>query len=207
MKNITQLSHKQDPQRNRDFVIRLKQIQSLLVKNSIPALLIINGEDGNKNLESNVLMNWLFQGTTHTEIETAFHLDPLFEETILLISQNNLEMFMSDDLYSTFESHFLVLTHKNLKIYQKPTQEKSRSNFEIQKSFHFFDFTQKHSQIAVILDHKSNKTVFVKDVENWPLIQMFALEGFLIRNRQWIFYAKEKSYRFQSAFGNSVPIF
>lgn len=192
MKHITKIARSEDVNLNRDFAVRVRSVQEQLGKEGVDALLVISGEDGGSNRASNCFLNWLFKGTSHLDIEDDFHLDPVFEETFFVITQGAFEGWVTEEVLAAYPAHFLALQGKNLRVAPKMDAGTDRNEFEVEKSAAFYDLTLGHKKISVILDTKSNKAAKAKDVENWPLVQTYALEGWFIRSGRRIFHPQKE---------------
>ena len=51
-----------------------------------------------------------------------------------------------------------------------------RDDFEILKTKVFYKFSQNYQRLGVLLDYQDEKAS-AEDIENWPLVQSFALDG------------------------------
>lgn len=191
MKNITKISHAEDVSLNRDFAVRCVQTQRLLRAEGLDALLVVCGEDGDNNLASNCYVNWLFKGTTHTEIAADFHVDPAFAESVFVITQSEVRGWGTQELMTKFSGHFLAIPRKRLRTAPEMGKDADRNEFELEKAAAFLEMTVDMAKIGVILDSKSKKDAKVKDVEKWPLVQTFALEGELIRRWRRVFHPQK----------------
>lgn len=52
----------------------------------------------------------------------------------------------------------------------------TRDQFEILKSKKFYQFSQNFDKIGIILDYEEDKQN-VNNIETWPLVQTFSLDG------------------------------
>lgn len=175
-----------------DFLYRLHLIQKTLQKDNIDALLVINGTDGLNNKESAMMMNWLFKGNSGSPILSDFYLDPLFEESFMVVRQKGCSLFGSDRLFTTYFQYLTAVPFRDLKIYSETEAEKNKDDFEMAKIKEFYRQVENCRTIGMFIDEADPK-VFKRRVENIPLVQSYALDGKFIRYRRRVFYIKERN--------------
>lgn len=68
---------------------------------------------------------------------------------------------------------FYIFRNKKISEFKKIN---IRDEFEILKTKIFYKFSQNFKKLGVLLDYEDEKQS-VEDIENWPLVQSFALDG------------------------------
>jgi len=170
----------------REFVARVRQTQALLKQSSVDCLLIINGADGNNNKVSNTFVDWLLNGSSANETLMNYHIGQKFEESFLILTQSELRCFISDTLFAEYQHFFHAFPLKDMIIIPSEMLEKSRAEFELRKSAEFIRMITDCQNVGVVLTPERGLEPNVKQIEQWPLIQIFAVNGELIRYRRRI---------------------
>jgi len=159
-----------------DFLHRLKLVQSVILKNELDALLLINGSDGLNNKENAKIINWLFKGNNGSIIESDTYLDALFEESFVIISREGLSLFGSDTLFKSYFDFFIAIVNRELAVYKEEDAENDRDRFEMHKIKEFYRLIEKHKSIGMLLADPDAKS-FKKSIEDIPLIESYGLDG------------------------------
>jgi hypothetical protein len=88
-----------------------------------------------------------------------------------------------------------MATPKEILTFSEKEIEADRNAFELKKTRAFLHLVLNLRQIGVILRNEKPLLANIQQVEKWPIVQAFALDGFLNRRRGRFFHFKEKSCR------------
>lgn len=179
----------------REFVARVRQTQALLKQSSLDCLMIINGSDGNNNKVSNTFIDWLLHGSSANETLMNYHIGQKFEESFFILTQNELRCFITERIFAEYQHFFLALPLKELVVVPNELLEKSRADFELKKSAQFIRIISDCQSVGVVLTPERGLDLNVKQIEQWPLVQIFAVNGGLIRHWRWILYHEKERQR------------
>lgn len=174
----------------RGMAARVNRVRNELKQDGKASLLIINGSDGCDVAENNVFMNWLFKGNNGAKIKQDTFLDTSFEESIFLITQESFYCFINEKVFRPYFKSFLYINNRNIKLYTDEEVENDRDGFELRKASVFYNFVEQQNKIF-LLNNVTDKKVFKKYVEEIPLVQTYALDGWLKRGWKWVFHNEE----------------
>lgn len=174
-----------------DFHFRLATVQKLLTDKDVDALMVINGSDGADNKESAKLVNWLLKGNTGAPALSDFYLDPLFEESFMIVSKQGLSLFCSDELFKEYFAFIVAVPHRDVQVYKVSEAEKDKDAFEMHKIKEFYRLIEPHKTIGVVANEDDAKPL-KKRVEEIPLVQSYALDGKLTRRGRKLLHDQER---------------
>lgn len=143
---------------------------------NLNGLLLINGPDGCDNEQNGIFLNWLLNSNAGNNIKKDFYLNSSYNESIFLITQKEIKFFISKKTKENYFEKLILLGNRKIQIFTEKEIEENRDNFEIRKMEIFMNFIFKENKLAILLDGKEFKQE-IKDIEKWPLIQLYALDG------------------------------
>lgn len=160
-----------------DFLFRFKKLQSLLVESKLDAFLVICGFDSRDNIEYFKLVAWLFKGITGIGLEEVIALDDKYRDFVMLVKKEGASFYIEPKLFTDLKKYILAIP--NVEIYS-PTEKETENQEELElvKIAHFYQMTKTVGPVGVLLGKKDNKKI--NNIEKWPLLQAYALEGTLI---------------------------
>ncbi len=161
-----------------DFFIRYSKLVNLCKNAGLDGLLFIHGIDGRNNVESARLSNWLFDGKTGYQVQKSFYLPHDWNDCFFIIRSDSTSFFyLQESLFKKIETQ--VITLPNVKLYI-PTEKELDDTDELQltKIAQFYKHVEGLDKVGVLLGEEDGGKV--KNIEKWPLIQAYGLEGIII---------------------------
>ena len=155
---------------------RITKVRNLLQKQNLDGILLINGTDGCSNEQNGIFLNWLLNSNAGNLIKKDFYLNPSYSETIFLITKKKIKFFLSKKIMEKYFEKIILCGDRKIEIFTENEIEKNRDDFEIRKMEIFMNFIYGEKKLGILLDGKENKQE-LDDVEKWPLIQLYGLDG------------------------------
>jgi hypothetical protein len=159
---------------NSDFEYRLQSIQSLLKRKSIDGLLIINGTDGQNNLECIKFTNYLLRGFSGHEVFQNTEFDMAFEESMIMITPDRFMIFVESVAHQSISTGVLSLNSPYVFVPQGDILE-NQDLLENLKIREFYRFVFDKQTIGVLLPKEA--AGITMRVENWPIIKAYGIDG------------------------------
>eukprot|EP00002_Diphylleia_rotans_P029633 TRINITY_DN6044_c0_g1_i1.p1 TRINITY_DN6044_c0_g1~~TRINITY_DN6044_c0_g1_i1.p1 ORF type:complete len:1105 (+),score=195.63 TRINITY_DN6044_c0_g1_i1:45-3359(+) len=169
--------------------VRLSKLQSLCRDlqsdddSSPEAILLINGVDGQYHHGARILSNYLFRGFAGADLHQSNSTNDLLDEVFAVISRNVVHLYSTPEAWRYLAPR--IASYESLKLYllDKKTHEDT-DTAEEHKIRSFIEATNLYKTVGIPLSlrsdgsriHLDRRTVL--NIEKWPLVQSYALEGF-----------------------------
>jgi hypothetical protein len=159
-----------------DFEYRLLSIQNILKEEGVDGLLVINGADGDRNPESSKLINYLLKGSFGHHISAATFTDFDYEEAMLMITQTTLSIFIEARGHAKLKELLLGLHNPYIFVPQGDILD-NQDLLENLKIREFYRFVYDKPTIGVLLPIPEKGEKNIMQVEQWPIVRAYALDG------------------------------
>lgn len=159
---------------NSDFEYRLQSIQSLIKRKGVDGLLIINGADGQNNIECIKFTNYLLRGFSGHEVFQNTEFDMAFEESMIMITPEQLMIFVESEAHQSISNALLSLNSPYVFVPQGDIME-NQDLLENLKIREFYRFVYDKAALGVLLP-KENAGNIMK-IESWPMVKAYGIDG------------------------------
>jgi len=173
----TQSSNKSATYSIQDFQFRFRKLQLLCKDLNIDGILAICGFDSMNNEENDKLISWLFTGYSGNLIDKDIYLDSKFKEAVFLIQRNGAACYLEPELFNDIQRYIVAIP--NISIFcPTPRQMENTDDVELHKIAQFYKMTRNLGSVGVTLGSKDEGKI--ANIEKWPLLQAYALDGKII---------------------------
>jgi hypothetical protein len=159
---------------NSDFEYRLQSIQSLLKRKGVDGLLIINGADGQNNIECVKFTNYLLRGFSGHEVFQNTEFVMAFEESMMMITQDRFMIFVEAEAHQAISTAILSLNSPYVFVPQGDILD-NQDLLENLKIREFYRFVYDKPTFGVLLPKESAGNIM--KVESWPMVKAYGIDG------------------------------
>jgi hypothetical protein len=171
-------SNKANPFRVQDFQFRFRKLQILCQKLDLNGILILTGHDSLNNEEYDRLVSWLFNGNAGNAVDDEIYIEDGYKEFIFMIYKDGAYCYAESPLFEKIEKYLLAIP--NIKIYSPTKHDLENTDvLELTKITQFYKMTRDLSSVGVCLGAKDENKI--SNIEKWPLLQAYALDGTLVQ--------------------------
>jgi len=154
-----------------DFMFRWKKLERLVAKEGLDGLLLVTGLDGKESKETVKLFNWLFLGLSGRHILTNQFLDDVYSEMVVVVARGASNVFVTPQAHALLEAYLYAVP--NLQVFCPTDAEyTNKEKLDVVKVSNFYNVLKSRKKLGVLLDEGHD----VKFVEQWPIVQSYALE-------------------------------